>query len=218
MVRNISSHVTVSQGRVSKREEQAKERGGEEAGLKLETLRCLPWLRREAFEQPAWLEAARRGEPWALEQFYEAHRPLVYRLCCRLLGAADEVEDAMQAVFVSAFRALPRFRGESSLQTWIYRLAVNEATRRRARTRETLPLTEEHPGAPDAGPGIVENVHVRQALARLRAEHRVILILRFWEGLSVEEIGGVLGISLPAVKMRLHRARKEFRGYYEEAE
>jgi RNA polymerase sigma-70 factor (ECF subfamily) len=168
--------------------------------------------------QPEWLEAARLGDTWALEQFYEAYRPLVHRLCARLLTRPEDVEDAMQAVFVSAFRHLPRFRGDSSLKTWMYRLTVNEAIRYRPGPRDPVALEEGH-GSRGADAGtVVENVHVRDALRCIRPEHSLVLILRFWEGLSIEEIARVLGISQSAVKMRLHRARREFRSRYEEPE
>lgn len=176
---------------------------------------CLRWLQRYPNDAEAeWMEAARRGEPWALERFYDAYRPLVYRLCSRLIQGTDDTEDATQAVFVSAFRELPRFRGRSSLKTWVYRIALNEALRQRSRRRETARLPPDHPAEGDAAAEVVESVAVRNALEQLTAEHRAILILKFWEGLSGPEIADVLDLSLPAVKMRLHRARKEFRKCY----
>ena len=63
---------------------------------------------------------------------------------------------------------------------------------------------------------MVERLAVRAALARLSPDHRAILVLRLWQDLSYTEIAAVLGISLPAVKMRLNRARAEFRKYYED--
>ena len=183
----------------------------------METIYCFPWLRAgEDAEEQSWLEAARRQEPWALERFYESYRPLVFRLCVRVAGRIDDAEDATQAVFVNAFRQLPRFRGRSSLKTWVYRIALNEVIQQRRRRRE-VPLPEgEQVGALDEAAEIIENVAVREALARMSPEHRAVLVLRFWEGLSGPELAEVLGISLPAVKMRMHRARKEFRKQYEE--
>jgi RNA polymerase sigma-70 factor (ECF subfamily) len=175
-----------------------------------------PAARIEPTEEPEWLLAARQGEPWALEQLYHAHQPQVYALCFRLLQRAHDAEDAVQATFVRAFRALPRFRGQSSVRTWLYRIATNEALSMLRRRREGAAWQEEQHGAADGTGGVVERLAVRAALGRLTPEHRAILVLRLWEELSYEEIATVLGISLPAVKMRLNRARGQFRRHYEE--
>jgi RNA polymerase sigma-70 factor (ECF subfamily) len=163
-----------------------------------------------------WLPAARLGEPWALEQFYHAYQPQVYALCRRLLGRCEDAQDATQAAFVRAFRELDRFRGDSAVRTWLYRIAVNEALGMLRRRRDALALADEDACAADGTPAVVERLAVRAALARVTPAHRAILVLRFWEGLSSTEIATVLGVSLPAVKMRLQRARNEFRKRYEE--
>ena len=127
----------------------------------------------------------------------------------------------MQAAFVRAFRELPRFRGESAVKTWLYRIAVNEALGllRRRRSQGELPAEpSEEVGEPLVGSRVVERLAVRAALEQVRPEHRVVLVLRFWEGLEYREIAAVLGISLPAARMRLLRARSEFRRCYEEQE
>lgn len=178
---------------------------------------CVRWTGHAARgEEASWLAAARRGEPWALERFYEAHRTLVYSVCLRLTNRCDDAEDAMQGTFVRAFRELPRFRGESAVKTWVYRIAVNESLSLRRRRRDEPAIEEARLPAADAGAGAPESLAVRLALERVRPEHRVVLVLRFWEGLSGPEIAAVLGISLPAAKMRLTRARREFRRCYEE--
>ena len=177
-----------------------------------------PAARVESTEEPGWLGAARQGEPWALEQLYHAHQPQIYALCFRLLQRQDDAEDAVQATFVRAFRALPRFRGQSRVRTWLYRIATNEALSMLRRRREGADWQEERHGTADATGGVVERMAVRAALGRLTPDHRAILVLRLWEELSYEEIAAVLGISLPAVKMRLNRAREQFRKYYEEGQ
>jgi RNA polymerase sigma-70 factor (ECF subfamily) len=163
-----------------------------------------------------WLPAARRGEAWALERLYHCHQTQVYALCHRLLERAEDAEDAVQATFVHAFRALPRFRGDSTLRTWLFRIATNEALGLLRRRRPEATTVDEAPAGPDTAGAVVERLAVRTALARLTPDHRAILVLRLWEELSYEEIAAVLGISMPAVKMRLNRARAEFRRYYED--
>ncbi len=178
---------------------------------------CLGWPRkyRGAPAEP-WLAAARQGEPEALEQFYAAYRGPLYGLCFRILGHAEDAEDALQAAFIRAFRELPRFRGDSSVKTWVYRIAIHECLNLRRKRREVCGLEEQRASAGDGVPALCETLLVEQALSRLSPEHRGVLALRFWEGLSGAEIAQVLGITGPAAKMRLHRARVEFRRHYEE--
>ena len=80
----------------------------------------------EGCEETAWLDAARRGDHWALEQFYGVYQAQVHALCSRMMMRPEDAEDAMQATFVQAFRAISRFRGESSAKTWLYRIAMNQ--------------------------------------------------------------------------------------------
>jgi RNA polymerase sigma-70 factor, ECF subfamily len=89
---------------------------------------CTRWVRRRALvDEESWLAPARCGERWALERFYNSYRDIVYSVCFRLTGRAEDAEDATQAAFIRAFRELPRFRGDSAVKTWIYRIAVNES-------------------------------------------------------------------------------------------
>jgi RNA polymerase sigma-70 factor (ECF subfamily) len=172
--------------------------------------------RTEAPDESGWLAAARCGQSWALERLYQCHQPQIYALCYRLLERVEDAEDAVQATFVRAFRALPQFRGDSSARTWLYRIATNEALGILRRRRDSAPVDEVDASTPDGAAAVVERLAVRAALSRLTPDHRTILVLRLWEELSYTEIATVLGISLPAVKMRLNRARAEFRKYYEE--
>jgi RNA polymerase sigma-70 factor, ECF subfamily len=184
----------------------------------LETVFAAPMLRRETLpEDASWVAAAKLGETWALERMYHSYQGHVYALCHRLLGRSEDAQDAMQTAFVRAFRELPRFRGESSLKTWLYRIAVNESVGVLRKRRDPKELEEDCMRVADGSATVVEQIAVRNALARTSASHRAILVLRFWEGLSYEEIGLVLGLSLGAVKMRLHRARESFRKHYEES-
>jgi RNA polymerase sigma-70 factor (ECF subfamily) len=169
----------------------------------------------ESVDEDLWIASARRGDVDALEHLFRTYQPSVLRLCQRLLGAED-AEDATQATFVQVFRGLRTFRGESSMKTWIYRIALNEAMAHSRRKRPVIALDESILPAVD---GISEAAHrwsVQQALFKLKPEHRAILILRFWEELAYEEIAEVLRISLPATKMRLSRAREEFKKCYDQ--
>jgi RNA polymerase sigma-70 factor (ECF subfamily) len=166
-------------------------------------------------EATTWLADAKRGDRRALELFYRDNHQQVYALCFRILGSADDAEDAMQAAFVRAFRALPGFRGQSSLQTWLYRIAVNEALQalRRRPSSRTVAMPEDAM-CPDGSARVDERLAVRAAMAAMKPEMRVVIALRFWEELSYEEVAAVLGISLPAARMRIKRAREEFQRLY----
>src|SRR5579871_5370874 len=167
-----------------------------------------------ALDERSWLPAARLGERWALEQFYHCYQAQVYTLCYRMLGRAEDAEDATQAAFVRAFRALPGFRAESSAKTWVYRIAINEAlSLLRKRHHAPCPL-EETSSVPDGTASVAERLAVGAAMVRVKPDQRAILVLRYWEEMSYEEIAEVLGLSLAAVKMRLNRAREEFRKRY----
>src|SRR5947209_12614848 len=114
--------------------------------------------RAEAPDEQAWLPAARRGEPWALERLYHCYQPQIYALCFRLLERAEDAEDAVQATFVRAFRALPRFRGESTARTWLYRIATNEALGILRRRRDPLMVEENSARGPDSTAVVVERL------------------------------------------------------------
>ena len=177
-------------------------------------VRLLP--RMETVDERDWLPAARRGETWALEQFYQGYQPQVYALCYRMLTREDDAQDAMQAAFVQAFRALPNFRGDSAVRTWLYRIALNEALtilRRRKRAPEPLQDTA---CIPDGAKGVQRKLAVQNALGHVHPDQRALLVLRYWEGLGYEDIASVLNVTVSAVKMRLNRAREEFRKVYGE--
>lgn len=182
----------------------------------METALSAPLVQRErAGEEGSLLSAARQGEPWALERLFHAYQPDIYRLCHRMLGRAEDAQDATQTTFIRAFRDLSRFRGDSALRTWLYRIAVNESVSQLRRRKDVQTLEEAGEPSHDSSRGMLERVAVAATLSRVSEAHRAILVLRFWEGLSYEELAQVLGISLPAAKMRLHRAREEFRRAYE---
>jgi len=168
------------------------------------------------------------GDDAAYAQLVREQTPALLRVTGRLLRSDQEAREAVQDAFVSAFRALPRFRGESRLATWLYRIAINAALARlRARSQadevsldEWLPRFKEdghaaEPSIPwpaDAGPERREvRERVRAAIDRLPDAYRTVVLLRDIEELTTDEAAQVLGISPGAVKVRLHRARQALR-------
>jgi RNA polymerase sigma-70 factor (ECF subfamily) len=164
-------------------------------------------------DEAAWVARARQGDATAFEHLYRRHRDRVYTLCLNLCGNREDAQDLLQETFVHASRGLPKFAGRAAFGTWLYRIAVN-AARAAARRR---------PRPPDLAPSItgpdLATVHrVRTALARLRPAHRTVLVLRYSQGLSYNEIAGCLTWSLSRVKVTIHRAKRAFREAYSQVE
>lgn len=170
--------------------------------------------KRAAPAQPAYLTLARTGNEGALALLYADYKEPVWRLCRRLLRSEADAQDVLQSTFVKAFAALPRFRGDASLKTWLLRIAVNEANTVLRRRESVGEVAEETP-CPNAL-GDAERVAVRALVDALKPEFRTVIVLRFWEELSYEEMATVLNVPLPGVKMRLHRAKEAFRKMYGE--
>jgi RNA polymerase sigma-70 factor, ECF subfamily len=163
---------------------------------------------------------------------YDANHGRVRRLLMRLVGPQD-AEDLTQAVFVKAAAALPSFRGEAEPWTWLYRIATNVASdwvrsRSSHEAKLTVPLPETAGedvraaalGASevDSGPSPEQqlsekdlNACIRGEIAKLSDSHREVMMLSALGGLSEDEIAQTLGISNANAKVRLHRARQEFR-------
>lgn len=169
----------------------------------------------------ALLARAQEGDLDAFAEFVRLFERRIRAVLARILDDERDVDEAAQDTFVQAWRNLDRFRGESAPFTWLYRIAVNEAlqrTRRKRRDTRSLEDVREIDLELDrasAGSGSPEvQAANRESLAflssRLRAlpdESRVPLVLRDLEGLSYEDVAAVLGVSVPAVKSRIHRAR-----------
>lgn len=135
------------------------------------------------------------------------HYDTVYRFCARRVGV-DAAADTAQETFLTAQRALAKFRGASSLSTWLLGIANNEC-RRMVRKRRCEPPTIEltEMGSADHHEETIINRHaLQQALAKLSSEHREVVLLHEVEGLSYEEAALVLGVPVGTVKSRLHHA------------
>ena len=177
------------------------------------------------------LEGLRAGDAAAYRRFVDENSASVYSLALKLLGDEQEAEDVLQETFLSAFRAIDRFEGRSKLSTWLYRIAYN-ASLMHLRKRERMttfsldqPYGDEEQARPVAGDLLVDwstlpddrllTAEARQemdrAIAQLPQSLRAAFILRDIQGLSGAETAEILGISVQAVKNRLHRARLSLR-------
>ena len=158
------------------------------------------------------------GDAEAFEQFVLEHRPRIARLVYRLLGWRGEIEDVVQDVFLVAYRQLPRFRGQSSLATWLVGIAINRcrAYRRRWlpswRWMERLWRQRRPPAAADQATIADETAaRVRRAVQELAEADREVIVLYYLEDLPVAQMAGLLGTSSGAIDVRLHRARAKLR-------
>ncbi len=174
-------------------------------------------------------------EPVATESFDEIfarYQSMVFNLTLRILGDREEALDVSQEVFFSIYKKLHRFRGESSLKTWIYRIAVNRASNRcrwwnRLRRRGTVSL-DEHLSkddtrtfseslesareTPEEALMLREvRTHIERVLHLLPVQQRIAVIMRDVEGLPYEEIAALLHVSLGTVKSRIARGREEIK-------
>jgi RNA polymerase sigma-70 factor (ECF subfamily) len=168
-----------------------------------------------------------------LQKMYEVFQPKMLRYVRRLVGE-DEAEDVTQEVFIKAGMALPNFRGEASLSTWLYRIATNCAndllrspSYRRMAAQDLGDVTssedteEAHirgrctgERAPEVEQQVVQEEMsecIRSYMSRLPENYRTVLVLSDMEELSNKEIAEILGVSLETVKIRLHRARARLR-------
>lgn len=165
-----------------------------------------------------WLRLAQQKDEDAFGHLIETYQTPVYNLCYRMLGNAEEAEDAAQETFWRAYQAIHRYDPNRSFITWLLSIAAHyciDLQRKRRLPTIDLDLATDL-DAPDPGPIPEKIVGQRQeqeaigrVLARLNEQDRVVIILRYWQEFSEIEIAKSLSLTVPAVKSRLHRARKQ---------
>jgi RNA polymerase sigma-70 factor (ECF subfamily) len=157
------------------------------------------------------------GERRAFEAIMRRYNQRLYRVARAIVGDDSEAEDAVQAAYLAAFVAVPQFAGRSSVGTWLTRITINEASaRRRAlvrrRSLDNLALSEEVVAKRERTPEEIVSMQqlvkrVESAVDGLPASYRLVLVLSQVQGLSGEETAESLGLTVDAVRVRLHRAR-----------
>jgi RNA polymerase sigma-70 factor, ECF subfamily len=177
--------------------------------------------------EAALIERCVAGDEIACADLVAAHQRTVFNLAFHLLGDRDEALDVSQEVFLRVFRTLSRFRGQSALRTWIYRIVVNQVRNRqrwwRRRRRADLVSLDEHLrrcGEIEARQEILPDrllasketaARIWSAMERLPFDQRTALVLRELDGLRYEEIAFTLDVAVGTVKSRLTRARQALR-------
>lgn len=182
---------------------------------------------------PLSIEALRQGDRAEFARLVEQYDAYIYRLALRILGNPQDAEDVLQETFIKALKHLPSFDGRSSLSTWLYRIATNEALMLlRKEKGGVLSLDEPSPNDEEEQEPIqivdwcclpeemLMNAETKkmleQAIARLSPALRVVVVLRDLQGLSTRETSQILKISEEAVKTRLSRARLQLRQWLSE--
>jgi RNA polymerase sigma-70 factor (ECF subfamily) len=167
---------------------------------------------------PLSLERARAGDPVELERIARRELPRVERLLRRLLGHRSDMEDLVQSVFLEMCRALPNFRGESQVSTFVGGITVRVARRAMRPTawvRFRGPMPEEAPPGPDRPEdNAVASEQMRRldaALQRISADKRIAFVLWAVDGKDVETIADMVGASTSATRSRIHYAQKELK-------
>ena len=184
-------------------------------------------------EDASLLAGLRTADEAAYETLIQRFEQPVYSIVSRLLEDPDDAADVVQEVFLKVFRKVGAFRGESSLKTWIYRIAVNEARNHRrwfSRHRRKEVGLEAAPGEtlgyqdwlqdPGRSPYETTLDHetgalIEAALGLVSPKYRAALVLREIEGMSYEEVADILEISLGTVKSRILRGRESLRNQLE---
>tara|TARA_B100001248_G_scaffold84715_1_gene61781 strand:- start:279 stop:863 length:585 start_codon:yes stop_codon:yes gene_type:complete len=168
------------------------------------------------------------GDKAAFEQLVIRHQELVFSLAYKLTGNREMANDVAQEAFIRAWKAIEKFRGDSTFSTWIYRITVNTAwtLRKKAKKHNTLniddtyePIVIDEKKDPElvAINSDLSSVLIN-ALDKIPIEQRIIVELKNIEGRSHKEIADYLDISVTAAKVRLHRAHQKLRQILEEVE
>jgi RNA polymerase sigma-70 factor (ECF subfamily) len=173
------------------------------------------------------------GEETACAELVAEHQRMVVQLAVNLLGDREEALDLSQEVFLRVFRTISRFRGQSTVRTWIYRIAINQARNRhrfwRRRHRADQVSLDQHVAAHgefvSAGEARPDRMlaqkelaaRLKSALDHLPFDQRTAIVLREIDGLSYDEIAYSLGVAVGTVKSRLTRARQALRHELREA-
>src|SRR5262245_38909916 len=167
----------------------------------------------EAISDAECVRKLQRGETDAFEILIRRHQKTIFNLVYRMLGDYDEAAEISQETFLSAYRAIGNFRGDSNFSTWLYRIAFNHAVTRRkslnSRQQRSVPIENTEP-ATVPYPSSAERMEkkeirqrVQQALNRLEPEDATVILLRDLQDVSYEAVARVLEIPIGTVKSRL---------------
>src|SRR4030042_1740590 len=170
------------------------------------------------------ISSFKRGDKSAFEEIVLRYQNRIYNLCIYMLGNIHEAEDVAQDTFIKAYQNLNKFKPDSSLHTWLYRIAVNTCIDYKRKpffeslfksSKEGDEFVADHPSYSPSPERLYESEQIGKAihlaLGRLSEKLRTVIVLKEIEGLSYGEIAEVLGVSIGTVKSRISRAREELK-------
>jgi RNA polymerase sigma-70 factor (ECF subfamily) len=164
------------------------------------------------------LAAAQGGDRAALESLLARHRKTVFRYGLRYCRSTEDTEDAVQETLWAAAKGIGGFRGAAAVTTWLFAIVRNQCHRLLSHKHDEVDLADVLPAVTDLGPSAEHDLAAREvqeilaaALARLESAHREVILLRDVEGLTAPEAADRLGVTVQALKSRLHRARAQLR-------
>jgi RNA polymerase sigma-70 factor (ECF subfamily) len=180
-----------------------------------------------------WILRAQRGDMKAFDHLMTGVQGRIYGLLYNMTSNKEDAEDLLQEVFIKAHQALPKFRGQSSFYTWVYRIAVNRAINyvKKRKKRQGLSLDDLDLGI-ERDPALVDMANVEtperqvrlkelqeslnKALQTLSEKHRTVVIMHDIQGMPHHEIAEILGCSSGTVRSRLFYARRELQAHLSE--
>jgi RNA polymerase sigma-70 factor (ECF subfamily) len=179
-------------------------------------------------QEEIWVQEARAGNQQAFSRLVSAYQRPVYNLTFRMLGNAQEAEDAAQETFLRAYARLRQYDVEHKFSTWLFSIANHHCIDRLRKRRTNHVSIDDNPvlqNLEELSPQPEENLldqeqaaELQRLIDRLEPEYRTPLILRYWEDYSYEQIADVMALTIPAVKSRLFRARKQIADLYRDAQ
>ncbi len=179
-------------------------------------------------DEMTWVMQARQGDDEAFTMLVEAYQKPVYNLCYRMLGEPEAAEDAAQETFLKLYQNLARYDRERSFATWLLSIAAHHCIDKLRRRRfRSISIDEDEEGqtelpdrsAPDPEAETSrrqESARLQDCLQSLDPVDRAAIIMRYWQDCSEVEIAQALKLTVPAVKSRLHRARRVLADVWEE--
>ncbi len=179
-------------------------------------------------QEEIWINQARNGDKRAFSRLVEAYQRPVFSLTYRMLGNAQEAEDAAQEAFLRAYSNLRRYDPSHKFSTWLFSIANHHCIDRLRKRRGTWLSIDDNPvlqnlagDSPHPERSALDQEQrdeVQALLNELEPEYRTPLVLRYWEECSYEEIAQIMDLSIPAVKSRLFRARQQVAKLYRDGE
>jgi RNA polymerase sigma-70 factor, ECF subfamily len=163
-----------------------------------------------------------KGQTMVFGQLVQKYQDRLFNSVAYMVGNAEDARDIVQEALVQAYLNLRSFQGSSAFYTWLYRIAFNVAATQRRKKRPVVSVervrdqaglepVDEHPGPAEQVELEERSRQVRQGMAQLSEEHRVVLVLREIDGCRYEDIAEILDLPIGTIRSRLHRARLELR-------